>query len=203
MKKFLTLCATLLLLITIPALSSAEKSHYKEKNYNFSHIKNATITGITAQPYQDSTYRADFDLAGKVTTALQSALQNKGMKVGAPAGILSKGSAVNIAVHVEGLGVFTVHEDAYDETRTVDKKTVGKDEHGKDIVVTVPTQEVVHHPAQDVPHAVAILSFKVTDAATGQEVYTLRDSRERNDETDTSGMLGRICRDFAKELHKN
>ncbi len=202
MKKFLTVLATFMFLLTIPGLSSGERSHQKDKNYNFSRVKNATITEVKAQNYSEPTYRADYDLNGRVTSALKDALSSRNMKVG-PASPGRGKASVNIAVMVEGLGVFTVHEDAYDETRTVDKKTVGKDEHGNDIVVTVPTEEVVHHPAKDVPHAVAILNFSVTDSVTGKEIYSGRDSRERNDETDTSGMLGRICREFAKEISKN
>lgn len=202
MKKILTVVTTLMLLLVLPVLSFGEKSHYKVKNYPFSHIKSVTISSITAQAYSDPTYRADFNLNEKVSQALKEALQNRNFKITDVAG-MGGNSAVNIAVHVEGLGVFTVHEDPYDETRTVNKKTVATDEHGKDVVVYVPTQEVVHHPAADIPHAVAILSFKVTDKLTGKEIFTLRDSRERNDETDTSGMLGRICRDFAKDLTKN
>lgn len=202
MKKLLTVLATLILLVTVPTFCGAEKSQQRDKSYNFSKVKSATITGITAQPYSEATYRPDFDLEGKVTTALKNALSSRNIKLGSTMTNLA-GHAVNIAVNVEGLGVFTVHEDAYDETRTVDKKTIAQDENGKDVIVTVPTQEIVHHPAQDVPHAVAILNFSVTDSATGKEVYSLRDSRERNDETDTSGMLGRICRDFAKTISRN
>lgn len=202
MKKLFSVFACLLLLITVPSFSSAEKAQQKDKSYDFSRIKNATITSIKAQPYGEATYSADFDLAGKVNTALKNALSGRNIKVTPAPDTLARHS-INIAVNVEGLGVFTVHEDAYDETRTVDKKTVGKDENGKDIIVTIPTQEVVHHPAKDVPHAVAILNFSVTDSVTGKEIYSLRDSRERNDETDTSGMLGRICRDFAKMISKN
>ena len=203
MKKLLTSLVTFVMLLAIPGFSSAEKSQQKDKSYDFSRIKSATITTIKAQPYSEATYKADFDLAGKVNTALKNALSGRNIKVGgATLGSLAKHS-VNIAVSVEGLGVFTVHEDAYDETRTVDKKTVGKDENGKDVVVTIPTEEVVHHPAKDVPHAVAILNFRVTDSVTGKDICSVRDSRERNDETDTSGMLGRICRDFAKTISKN
>lgn len=197
MKKIFTSILTALFLTVLPAMALAERDVNKDENYNFKTVRQAEITDITFPPYSAREYQEDFGAEQKVSAALQTALSSRNIKT------LGRTAQVSISVNVEALGVWKEYIAAYDETTTVDKKTVAKDENGKDVIVTIPTQQIVHHDAKEVPHAVAILSFTVTDNKTGQVIFTSTDSRERADEDDTSGMLGRICKEFAKEISKN
>ena len=204
MKKILTLLLAIIALVSIPLTVSAEKDKWKDEDYNFKKIKNVVIADISVVDPNRATYIADLGLTEELKTTLHSAFSKRNVKVYVP-GELNNSSpkyspCPKITIVVYGLGKYTERIKAYDEEETVDKKEVGKDEHGKDVVVTVPTKEIVHHPARDVWHAIADISFVVTDGS--KQIYTVRDSRERSSEQDPSGMLGRICKDFAKDITK-
>ena len=198
MKKFFSLLLLTVFFCVLPSLARAEKNKFKDENFNFKQIKTVQITNLSSKTPKLSTYTEDINAAAKVLNTLEIDLQKRHIKTSA-----TNNAPINIQVTINALGTFIEHVAAYDETKTVDKKTVGKDAAGHDVVVTIPAEEVVHHEAKDITHAIADLTFIVTDNKTGAEIYTLTDSRERSNEDDTSGMLGRICKDFAKDISRN
>lgn len=201
MKKFITLFLTFVLLLALPTLAGAEKEKFKSGDFDFKKVKSVAIASVGTREYTRATYKADFGMEDKVYTALEGALAKRHLKVASAAKAVRPN--LKIKVIINALGTYTEHKAAWDETTTVDKKEVGKDENGNDVVVTVPTQETVHHPAEDISHAVAELEMVATDVRTGKDVYRITDSRERSSETDTSGMLHRICTDFAKDITRD
>jgi hypothetical protein len=103
---------------------------------------------------------------------------------------------------VNALGRWSEQKEAYYDTQTVYKRIVVEDNKGRDTTITVPTNETIYHPARTVWHAVVNLEFLVS-SADGKKVYMIVDNRDRSEETDTSGMLGRICNDLADDISHN
>jgi len=202
MKKLTTLLLTGLLVLAVPLMAGAEKEKYKSDDYNFSKIKNVTITDVSMGTSNIANLRTESpaSLQDTVLNVTTDALRDRHLNVGSTRALNPQ---VKINIIINSLGSYLEHKAAYDTTETVDKKEVGKDEHGNDIVVTVPTQETVHHPAEDISHAVANIRFVVTDVRSGKQVYTVTDSRERSGDNDPSGMLHRICKDFAKDITRD
>lgn len=198
MRKFLASVCTALILVVMPTVVSAERDVNKSPDYNFKAVRQTELGEITFNTgYDARNYQEDFGAQTKVEQQLRAALNDKGIKVSA------RTAPIAIKVSIDALGTYQEYVAPYDETKTVDKKTVGRDEHGRDVIVTIPTEEVVHHEAREVTHAVVILNFTVIDNKTGNIIYTATDSRERSSENDTSGMLKRICKEFAKEISRN
>jgi len=202
MKKLTTLLLTGLLVLAVPLMAGAEKEKYKSDDYNFSKIKNVTITDVSMGTSNIANLRTESpaSLQDTVLNVTTDALRDRHLNVGSTRALNPQ---VKINIIINSLGSYLEHKAAYDTTETVDKKEVGKDEHGNDIVVTVPTQETVHHPAEDISHAVANIRFVVTDVRSGKQVYTVTDSRERSGDNEPSGMLHRICKDFAKDITRD
>jgi len=202
MKKLTTLLLTGLLVLAVPLMAGAEKEKYKSDDYSFSKIKNVTITDVSMGTSNIANLRTESpaSLQDTVLNVTTDALRDRHLNVGSTRALNPQ---VKINIIINSLGSYLEHKAAYDTTETVDKKEVGKDEHGNDIVVTVPTQETVHHPAEDISHAVANIRFVVTDVRSGKQVYTVTDSRERSGDNDPSGMLHRICKDFAKDITRD
>ena len=189
-------------MLAVPLMAGAEKEKYKSDDYNFSKIKNVTITDVSMGTSNIANLRTESpaSLQDTVLNVTTDALRDRHLNVGSTRALNPQ---VKINIIINSLGSYLEHKAAYDTTETVDKKEVGKDEHGNDIVVTVPTQETVHHPAEDISHAVANIRFVVTDVRSGKQVYTVTDSRERSGDNDPSGMLHRICKDFAKDITRD
>ena len=103
---------------------------------------------------------------------------------------------------VHALGKWSEQKEAYYETRTVYKKITVEDNRGRDTTITVPTNETIYHPARIAWHAIANLEFVIT-SPDGKKVYMIVDNRDRVEETDTSGMLGRICNDLVDDISRN
>jgi len=202
MQKITAFLLTCLLVLALPLVAGAEKEKYKSDSYQFSNVKNVTITGVSMGNSTYANLRTDSPAAMQdtVLNMTSDALRARHLNVGSTRAL---DPDLKISVVINSLGSYIEHKAAYDTTETVDKKEVGKDEHGNDIVVTVPTQQTVHHPAEDITHAVAVIRFVATDVRTGKEVYTVTDNRERAGDTDPSGMLHRICKDFAKDITRD
>jgi hypothetical protein len=202
MKKWTTVLLTALMVLALPLVAGAEKEKFKSDDYNFSRVKNVTISSISmgTSNYANLRTESPSTMENMVNDTLRDALESRHLNVGSTRAL---NPDLKINVVINSLGSYIEHKAAYDTEETVDKKEVGKDENGNDIVVTVPTKETVHHPAEDITHAVAVLRLTATDVRTGKEVYSVTDNRERSSESDPSGMLHRICKDFAKDISKN
>jgi hypothetical protein len=106
-------------------------------------------------------------------------------------------------VKVYCLGYDKIFHGPWDEVVTRTSTISHVDRHGHSDYIYIPYTEVVHHPAGYYYNAEADLEFDVIDSRTNKTIYTVRDSRGRGGETDTSGMLKRICNDFAEDITKN
>jgi hypothetical protein len=213
MKKILVLALALLMFAM--GTACAEKSKYEAEDYSFKNVKVVNLVGSNAPstPASDSYFpaeapvdkvinyvRADLGKYGKfLQTSGQQSTMNADNRINKV--LKKKGSAtVNLTINVYKMGYDKTWKAPWDETVTKQEKKVAKDEHGNDVIVEEPVQETVHHDGEWQHHCYADVEFLVKDTS-GKLVYSVRDTRDR-DGQDYDGMLGRICKDFAKDLRK-
>lgn|GEM_PF-1624155 len=207
MKKLLVLLTVLLTLLMGTAY--AEKTKFKEANFNFKNLKTLHLA-VTQGPKDAATeaYFPDAAPVNRVLENLRGDLQDRGLTlnegaVRKPAPYLHNKviRRAELTINVYKMGYDKTWKEPWDEMVTRDEKKVAKDEHGNDVIVVEPVQEMVHHPGEWDYHCYADVEFLVKDPA-GRLIYSVRDTRDRGGQ-DYDGMLGRICKDFAKDVSKN
>ncbi|MEG1727753.1 MAG: hypothetical protein RR321_07595 [Acidaminococcaceae bacterium] len=252
MKKFTTLCLTVMTLIAFSSTAFASQSKWKNPNYDFTKLRNVQVSDIfldseqskavtnTNQPTAPSTaqgqvviinqpqssnqiqpdrpYTDDAGALQKVDFAIRSALAKYKL------GYLTQPSvtttdelplsnhtleraqlaiAPRIFVTVYALGSAARWQEGWTEVRTVNRKIERTDNYGRRETFWIPDKEYIQHPAHYNWTAYADLEFTLKAPDSDTVLYTVRDNRDRGGETDTAGMLKRICEDFAKEITRN
>lgn len=209
MKKILVLALALLMFAM--GTACAEKTKYEAEDYTFKNVKIVKLVGSTEPNITGENYypavapvdkvvnyvRADLGKYGKI---LQTGSQNT-MNTDNRLNKYLKNKVsptVNLTINVYKMGYDKTWKAPWDETVTKQEKRVAKDEHGNDVIVEEPVQETVHHDGEWEYHCYADVEFLVKDTK-GKMVYSVRDSRDRAGQ-DYDGMLGRICKDFAKDM---
>ena len=210
MKKWTLLFTTLLLLLV--NVAGAEKVKFKDHQFNFTNYTNAQISSINILNVDKDNFVTDNGLETKINLLLRQvfsnrhinlSLDNKQTPVQEQEALPSLKSTPQIAVTVYCLGYDKIYHGAWDETVYTTRTISTWDNKGHAAYISIPVTEVVHHPAGYYYSAEVDLQFDVTDSRTKKNIYTVRDSRSRGGETDTSGMLKRICTDFAEDLTQN
>ena len=206
MKKIFSTLIMLILLLALPILASAEKNKWKTNDYDFAAVHNIIIAEPDINAPSIDGYMADPFSQNKIEMSLRQAFEKRKINVFTQEDI-NKGNVpmrniyLTIKPIVHALGKWSEQKEAYYETRTVYKKITVEDNKGRDTTITVPTNETIYHPARIAWHAVANLEFVVT-SPDDKKVYMIVDNRDRVEETDTSGMLGRICNDLAEDISR-
>jgi len=206
MKKFLSMSILFLLFFVLPINVGAEKSKWKSNDYDFSVVRNVVIVETETNEPNINSYISDAFSQNKVEAALRQAFEKRKIKVFTSADVTSGNGPISnvyltITTKINSLGKWSEPKEAYYETRTVYKRITVENSNGKTTTITVPSEETIYHPARTVWHAVVNLEFTVS-SANGQKVYMVVDNRDRPEETDTSGMLGRICNDLADDISR-
>jgi hypothetical protein len=204
MKKIFVLVLVFMTLVMGTAF--AEKDKYKNDDYDFKSVKTMLIASATGPSATASeNYYPAAAPTDKVTTLVREDLEKRGVSlISGYAGISqrkNKTAPVCLAITVYKMGYDKSWKAPWDETVTENEKKVAKDENGNDVIVTEPVQKVVHHNGEWQYHCYADVGFKVTDK-NNKVIYSVRDTRDR-DGQDYDGMLGRICKDFSKDVTKN
>lgn len=207
MKKKSLILLLLLFILTLPTIAGAEKNKWKSSDYNFSTVRTVIMTDIESNSPDIKNYIAAPFSEKLVETALKQAFAKRQIEMFTATDTVSDNSLLppfNLTIKpiIHALGKWSERKKAYYETRTVYKKIIVKDRHGRDTIIEVPTDESIYHPARTVWHAVTNLEF-IVSSENGEKVYMTFDERERPEEVDTSGMLGRICNDVANDLSHN
>ena len=206
MKKW-TLVLTLILMF-ITSVAGAEKIKFKDTQFNYKNFSVAQLSSITFLNVDNSGFVTDKGGETKITLLLRQALSkhniilNEASQIKQTAEESSLRSVPLIAVKVYCLGYDKIYHGPWDETVTR-TQSVEVYRNGRSTWVYFPYTEIVHHPAGYYYNAEADLQFDVTDSRTGKTIYTVRDSRGRGGESDTSGMLKRICNDFVDDITQN
>lgn len=204
MKKFAALIFTLVLCIALPA--SAEKIKFKDSSYDFAHYSNIQLMGITSMEIDRTDFEVDPAAADKAKMALFAAFDKKKRKVQE----LEAGDQITpklgFSVKILVFGNDKIWHDAWVETVHTSKTIYIDDYDRKGLkrskAISIPVTEHINHPAGYYYTARVDMEFAVKDLRTGKLVYSLRDTRSRGGETDTSGMLKRICNDFVDDIAK-
>ena len=145
------------------------------------------------------------DVTSKVTSAGTAKATSEMTDAGkaalvVPSFNLTEKPALQVAVTVYELGYRKWYHEAWKETKTVIRDFKYYDSKGKESVVRIPMTETVDHPAGYSYQAKADIEFNVTNPKSGAVVYTVRDTRLRDDETSSDSMLKRIVKDFVSDI---
>ena len=206
MKKTFSILLMLVLFLALPTVAGAEKNKWKAESYNFSGVHKVIVTDIEINAPDIYGY-IPVPFAQKIVEmALRQAFEKYQIQMTTTDGLNHENETIQpgpltVKPTVHALGKWSEQKEAYYETRTVYKKITVEDNKGRDTTITVPTNETIYHPARIAWHAVANLEFIVT-SPEDKKVYMIVDNRDRVEETDTSGMLGRICNDLAEDISR-
>ena len=207
MKKTFSILLMLVLFLALPTVAGAEKNKWKAESYNFSGVHKVIVTDIEINAPDIYGY-IPVPFAQKIVEmALRQAFEKYQIQMTTTDGLNHENETIQpgpltVKPTVHALGKWSEQKEAYYETRTVYKKVLVKHRNHKDTIVNVPIDETIYHPARTVWHAVANLEF-IVSSADGEKVYMAMDDRDRVEDSDTSGMLSRICNDLAEELSHN
>ena len=204
MKKFCALLFVIMMLLALPV--SAEKVKFKDSNCNFTGYSSIYMMGISPLQLDQTDFVADYTADSKVRMTLLSAFADKKIRMEETLQENALSPKLGFDVKIYVFGYDKIWHDAWVETVNTTKTIViTKYRNGREEkeTISVPDVQYVQHPAGYYYTARVDLAFNVTDQRTGRLVYSLRDTRSRGGETDTSGMLKRICNDFVKDITKN
>ncbi|MCH3914230.1 MAG: hypothetical protein LKE29_02880 [Acidaminococcaceae bacterium] len=201
MKKFLALLLGFIFLLALPV--SAEKVKFKDKKYEFGKYTKIQLMGIADVQIDKTDFEFDPGAVSKVRMNLLSAFNKKNVSIEekVPEGAITPKLGFDVKIYV--FGNDKIWHDAWVETVNTTKTIyVDEDRNGRKYSksVSIPVTEYVNHPAGYYYTARVDLEFNVKDLRTDKLVYSIRDTRSRGGESDTSGMLGRICGDFVDDI---
>ncbi len=202
MKKIISLIFMLVMLVALPV--HAEKIKFKDSSYDFTHYSTIQLMGISSVEIDKTEFVIDESAEGKVRLTLLSAFDKKKKKMIELDSETAVGPKLGVNVKVYVFDYDKIWHEAWTET-VHRNRTIYVDEydrHGKKRTnaISIPVTEQVQHPAGYYYTARADVEFNVHDLRTNKLVYSVRDTRSRGGETDTSGMLKRICGDFVGDI---
>ncbi len=201
MKKICALLLSLIFLLALPV--SAEKVKFKDKKYDFGKYSKIQLMGIADVQIDKTDFEFDSSAESKVKMHLLSAFNKKDISVEDKTGegVITPKLGFDVKIYV--FGNDKIWHDAWVETVNTTKNIqVDEDRNGRKYTktISIPVTEYVNHPAGYYYTARVDLEFNVKDLRTDKLVYSVRDTRARGGESDTSGMLGRICGDFVSDI---
>lgn len=201
MKKICGLLLAFIFLLALPV--SAEKIKFKDKNYEFGKYTKIQLMGIAPVQIDRTDFEVDNSADAKVRMNLLAAFNKKNVTVEENTEETVATPKLGFDVKIYIFGNDKIWHDAWVET-VYTSKTIYVDENrnGRKYTktITVPITEYVNHPAGYYYTSRVDLEFNVKDLRTNKLVYSLRDTRSRGGEADTSGMLKRICSDFVDDI---
>ena len=201
MKKILALVLGLMFLLALPV--SAEKVKFKDKNYEFGKFTKIQLMGIASVQVDKTDFEIDNSADSKVRMLLLSDFNKKNITLEEKTedNVVTPKMGFDVKIYV--FGNDKIWHEAWVETVHTSKTIwIDEDKHGKKSQksITIPVTEYVNHPAGYYYTARVDLEFNVKDLRTNKLVYSVRDTRSRGGESDTSGMVKRICEDFVDDI---
>lgn len=218
MKKLFLLLTTLCFLLAMTATALASNKMYHHQEYDFSMIRTLKVTEIDYErPDSEGSYYADSNAKQKVLSALYSASTKQNLAIidesskGIPeptgeSSIMNRGQkapkAVELRLTINHMGYKKTITPGHYITKTEYIQQKSYDKRGREQTISIP---VTHE--EWVPDSVRYTSFlsivySVYDLETGTLIANLEDSRSRDYESNTSGMLSRSTKDFFNQLTK-
>jgi len=200
--------ALLLLLIFVFALPvQAEKIRFKDKDSDFKNYSRIQFMGIATVQIDNTDFEIDTTAESKVKMMLLSALNKKNLTVDLEnkAGEVTPKYGFDVKIYV--FGNDKIWHEAWVENvssyKTIYVDDYDKHGHRYSKSISIPYTEQRYHPAGYYYTARVDLEINVNDLRNNKLIYSIRDTRARGGETDTAGMLKRICEDFADDITRN
>ena len=192
---------------------------YRHPSYDFSNLRNVKVTVITnTHPEKADNFHPEELAEEKVLSALYSAAGKAHLIVtdersggpiaptGEQASLLNRNkkapSTVEARITINYLGYRRYKVPGHYQQKTEYFKEKRKDAWGKEHYVEVPITTQVWVPDSYHNNALMDVIYNVYDLETAAVIANVMDKREREYESDPSGMLGRSANDFIKALTK-
>ena len=192
---------------------------YRHPSYDFSNLRNVKVTVITnTHPEKADNFHPEELAEEKVLSALYSAAGKAHLIVtdersggpiaptGEQASLLNRNkkapSTVEARITINYLGYRRYKVPGHYQQKTEYFKEKRKDAWGKEHYVEVPITTQVWVPDSYHNNAIMDVIYNVYDLETAAVIANVMDKREREYESDPSGMLGRSANDFIKALTK-
>ena len=192
---------------------------YRHPAYDFSNLRNVKVTVITnSHPEKAGNFHPEELAEEKMLSALYSAAGKANLIVtderaggpiaptGEQASLLNRNkkapSTVEARITINYLGYRRYKVPGHYQQKTEYFKEKRKDAWGKEHYVEVPITTQVWVPDSYHNNAIMDVIYNVYDLETAAVIANVMDRREREYESDPSGMLGRSANDFIKALTK-
>ena len=192
---------------------------YRHPSYDFSNLRNVKVTVITnTHPEKADNFHPEELAEEKMLSALYSAAGKANLVVtderqggplaptGEQASLLNRNkkapSTVEARITINYLGYRRYKVPGHYQQKTEYFKEKRKDAWGKEHYVEVPITTQVWVPDSYHNNALMDVIYNVYDLETAAVIANVMDKREREYESDPSGMLGRSANDFIKALTK-
>ena len=192
---------------------------YRHPSYDFSNLRNVKVTVITnSHPEKADNFHPEELAEDKVLSALYSAAGKAHLIVtdersggpiaptGEQASLLNRNkkapSTVEARITINYLGYRRYKVPGHYQQKTEYFKEKRKDAWGKEHYVEIPITTQVWVPDSYHNNAIMDVIYNVYDLETAAVIANVMDKREREYESDPSGMLGRSANDFIKALTK-
>ena len=192
---------------------------YRHLSYDFSNLRNVKVTVITnAHPETAGSFHAEELAEEKVLSALYSAAGKANLiltderpggpiaPTGGQESLLKRNKkapkTVEARIIINYLGYRRYVVPGHYEQKTEYIKEKRKDSWGREHYVEIPITTQVWVPDSYHNNAIMDVIYNVYDLETAAVIANVMDKREREYESDPSGMLGRSANDFIKALTK-
>ena len=192
---------------------------YRHPSYDFSNLRNVKVTVITnSHPEKAGNFHPEELAEEKMLSALYSAAGKANLIVtderaggpiaptGEQASLLNRNkkapSTVEARITINYLGYRRYKVPGHYQQKTEYFKEKRKDAWGKEHYVEIPITTQVWVPDSYHNNAIMDVIYNVYDLETAAVIANVMDKREREYESDPSGMLGRSANDFIKALTK-
>lgn len=192
--KTLSKIMFLLFILTLPQNVSAEKTDWKDNNFNFETVQTVAIKNIDfgPAPSQQILRKTLLDNLSKGATKLRKIK------------IVDENSPADVIIQTK---IKTWHNSFYivPERTTWEKRTFYRTirrSDGTQYEESYDTVVPVTYPPYRVDVSDLVVNFEVYDAKTGKMVFGREDDRSRNDLEAQKNMFGRMCNSFFSDFKK-
>ncbi|WP_289025270.1 hypothetical protein [uncultured Phascolarctobacterium sp.] len=229
MKKLLLLLTVAIAMLSLPLAAHADKTKWTNPNYDFNKLHRINLVSISVVDPVGSNFTVDDMATEKIISALQKALTKKDyvfdtsiesnlsitkedasqLTKDALSGTYTDISTkiapaptadLKIIAHKFGYNRRVIP--AHEEPRTRYYKEKVKDNKGNWIERDAERTVYEYVPASTVYDGYVDVAFHLFDPATGKIIFSLRDTRSRTADSDTTNMWQRMANAFVQDLDK-
>ena len=229
MKKLLLLLTVAIAMLALPLAAHADKTKWTNPNYDFNKLHRINLVSISVVDPVGSNFTVDDMATEKIISALQKALTKKDyvfdtsiesnlsitkedasqLTKDALSGTYTDISTkiapaptadLKIIAHKFGYNRRVIP--AHEEPRTRYYKEKVKDNKGNWIERDAERTVYEYVPASTVYDGYVDVAFHLFDPATGKIIFSLRDTRSRTADSDTTNMWQRMANAFVQDLEE-